>query len=73
MRHEQADIAKSKRAALSQAKVMRTDGTVEYHYSRPKLHFWELKKWYWIFKRMVKYKQEENYENTNPHNKNLSH
>lgn len=50
---------RSTSAVVSQAKVMRATGEVEFHYSKSKHHWWEFSKRRYVRRRLKAMKQEE--------------
>ena len=51
---------RSEPLTVSQAKVIRSNGTVEYHLSTPKLKWWDIKGRLWVWKRIKSLKKERN-------------
>lgn len=52
-------IAKPKALAISQAKVIRVSGEIEYHYSIPKVAWYNIKGRLWLNRRLKAMKAEE--------------
>lgn len=46
--------------AMAQAKVIRANGGVEYHFSAPDFPVWDLKSWiwYWVHKHDIKQRRQ---------------
>lgn len=51
-------FTKAKPLSITQAKIMRADGTVEYQFSKPELKFWNLKGRLWVWRRIKIMKKE---------------
>lgn len=53
--------AKAKvKAGVTQAKVIRTNGDIEYYYSVPKVPWWKFQQRRWVARRLAMFRAEEN-------------
>lgn len=48
------------RTGVTQAKVIRANGTTEYHYSIPTLPWWAIKQRRWVRRRLADFRSQEN-------------
>lgn len=51
-------VTKTTSLAITQAKVTRKDGTVEYHFSVPEFGKWDIKGRLWVWRRKRAFKKE---------------